>query len=474
MSKILIIDDEESVRYSFQRLFKNTDILVETAPNGAEGIEKFQQGIFDLVLLDIRLPDISGLDVLQKLKHAKPKAVVIMMTAFGTTQTAIEATKYGAFEYILKPFDPNSIIDIINSGLDCSHLMNDQVVFESDENQISEGDKIIGASAVMQAVYKMVGRIAGANINVLLRGESGTGKELIARAIYQHSHRSEKPFYAVNCAAIPETLIESELFGHEKGAFTGASQRRIGKFEQANNGTLFLDEVGDMSFATQAKILRVLQEGCFERVGGEQSIVVDVRLIVATNRNLENMIEEGKFREDLYYRIKGVTISLPPLHLRKQDILELALYFLDKYCARQNKDKMILSKEAIEKMLEYRWPGNVRELENVIRRAVVLSQSFEIPAHVIEEEFSVSVINETNPNRIDNQIRLDEDYLNQFSGNLYDETISRVEKLLLVHVLSKTGGNQVKAAEQLGISRVMLRGRIHKFGISNEVYLKTE
>ncbi|MDZ7262273.1 MAG: sigma-54 dependent transcriptional regulator, partial [candidate division KSB1 bacterium] len=357
LERILVVDDEDSVRYSFERFLNEPGYKIDTASNGAEALTKFSQRPYDLVILDVRLPDMSGLEVLHQLKSLDPKAVVLIITAFGTTEIAIEATKSGAYDYILKPFDIPAMKKLIEEALNCSHLMRTQVVLEPTAEEDKQADRIIGTSPLMQEVYKMIGRVAGSDVNILLRGESGTGKELIARAIYQHSHRSQKPFLAVNCAAIPETLLESELFGYEKGAFTGASRRKIGKFEQADGGTIFLDEIGDMTLSTQAKILRVLQEGSFERLGGEQTIQVDVRLIAATNRNLEKAIEEGKFREDLYYRIKVISITLPPLRLRPQDIPELTNYFLDKHCTLLKKGRLSISPEAIERMKTYHWPG---------------------------------------------------------------------------------------------------------------------
>jgi DNA-binding NtrC family response regulator len=356
IKNILIVDDEESVRYSFERFLNEPGYQVTTAKNGTEALSKYADQSFDLVVLDVRLPDMSGLDVLTKIKSIDPRAVVLMITAYGTTDLAIETTKQGAYDYILKPFDIPAMKKVIEEALNCSYLMRTQVVIEADDNA-EKGDRIIGNSPVMQEVYKMIGRVAGSDVNILLRGESGTGKELVARAIYQHSSRSQKPFLAVNCAAIPETLLESELFGYEKGAFTGANRRKIGKFEQANEGTIFLDEIGDMTLSTQSKILRVLQEGSFEHLGGEQSIHVDVRVVAATNRNLERAIEEGKFREDLYYRIKVVTITLPPLRLRNQDIPDLVTYFLDKHCASLKKDRMS-GDCSVQRQCDHRRPGH--------------------------------------------------------------------------------------------------------------------
>jgi len=471
IKKILIVDDEESVRYSFERFLNEPGYQVTTAKNGAEALSKYAEQSFDLVVLDVRLPDMSGLEVLTKIKLIDPKAIVLMITAYGTTDLAIETTKQGAYDYILKPFDIPAMKKVIEEALNCSHLMRTQVVIETD-GKTEKGDRIIGNSPVMQEVYKMIGRVAGSDVNILLRGESGTGKELVARAIYQHSSRSQRPFLAVNCAAIPETLLESELFGYEKGAFTGANRRKIGKFEQANEGTIFLDEIGDMTLATQSKILRVLQEGCFEHLGGEQSIHVDVRVVAATNRNLEKAIEEEKFREDLYYRIKVVTITLPPLRLRNQDIPDLVNYFLDKHCTLLKKDRLSASKDALEQMQSYHWPGNIRELENVMRRAIVLCKGNVITEDLVIEEFQSS----DEPDIMDSEKMASfpnwKEYIGRYKGELYEKIMSETEKVLLEQVLKETEGNQVQAAKILGISRFTLRDRLEKYNIQKEVIIK--
>lgn len=471
MKKILIVDDEESVRYSFERFLNEPEYQVITARNGAEALSKHAEQPFDLVVLDVRLPDMSGLEVLTKIKSVDPRAVALMITAYGTTDLAIETTKQGAYDYILKPFDIPAMKKIIEEALNCSLLMRTHVVIEADD-KTEKGDRIIGNSPVMQEVYKMIGRVAGSDVNILLRGESGTGKELVARAIYQHSSRSQRSFLAVNCAAIPETLLESELFGYEKGAFTGANRRKIGKFEQANGGTIFLDEIGDMTLSTQSKILRVLQEGSFEHLGGEQTIQVDVRVVAATNRNLEKAIEEGKFREDLYYRIKVVTITLPPLRLRDQDIPDLVNYFLDKHCASLKKDRISISKEALEQMQSYHWPGNIRELENVIRRAIVLCKGNVITEDLVIEEPQISNVLDLMDAEKMARFPNWKDYITRYEGNLYEKVISETEKILLQQVLKETEGNQVQAAKILGISRFTLRDRLEKYNIQKEVIIK--
>lgn len=469
--KILIVDDEESVRYSFERFLNNPEYMIFAAKNGAEALALHENQSFDLVVLDVRLPDMSGLEVLKMIKSIDPKAVVLIITAFGTTDTAIEATKSGAYDYILKPFDMFKIKDMFDEALNSSHLMRTQVIMESGDSYARQGDKIIGNSPVMQEVYKMIGRVAGSDVSVLIRGESGTGKELIARAIYQHSNRSKHTFLAVNCAAIPETLLESELFGYEKGAFTGATSRKFGKFEQANNGTIFLDEIGDMTLSTQTKILRVLQEGRFERIGGDQTIEVDVRIVAATNRNLEKLIEQGNFREDLYYRIKVVTVTLPPLRLRQQDIPVLVNHFLDKHCTQQKKERMSISAEALKQMETYNWPGNVRELENIIRRSIVLCRGNVIGEGLIAEEFQKNDQSETPFSPVISGMELNKKLLEQHDGDLYSKIMNQAEKKLLEWILRETNGNQVQAAKVLGISRVMLRDRIERYNIKKEIII---
>ncbi len=459
---ILIVDDNESVCYSFRRLLEGRRCDIVTAGSGAEGLLRVQEQRFDLIILDVRLPDMSGLQVLKEIKKIDPKAVVLVITAFGTTETAIEATKNGAYDYILKPFDIPAMRRLIDEALESSRVMRTEVLL-SQADDLSAADRIVGSSPAMQEVYKMIGRIAGSDVNVLIRGESGTGKELAARAIYQHSRRAQKPFLTVNCAAIPETLLEAELFGHERGSFTGAERRRIGKFEQADGGTLFLDEIGDMSLTTQAKILRVVQEGTFERVGGEETLHVDTRVIAATNQNLEKAIEEGRFREDLYYRIKVVTITLPPLRERRQDIPELVNYFLLKYSMQQNKEGLSLSDEALEALLRYDWPGNVRELENLTQRAVVLCKSRVIPAELFVQEFKSDV------RLLTPEFNFSSAELEAQRGRLYETVMSETERALLKAVLEKTRGNQVKAAEILGISRVTLRDRIARYGLETDL-----
>ncbi len=369
MQTILIVDDDKSIRYSLKRMLEGSFAIL-TAQNGEEALQRVRENSPDLILMDIKMPGQSGMEVLKEIKRIDPKTLVIMMTAYGTTETAIEAMKYGAFDYIIKPFPIPQMKELVEKAISLRKLMKEEVTYaQGEDEKQAEGkeERIIGASPKMQEIYKLVGQISQSDITVLLRGESGTGKELLARAIYHHSLRSNQTFLPINCAAIPDTLLESELFGHEKGAFTGAISRRIGKLEQCQGGTVFLDEIGDMSLPTQAKLLRILQERSFERLGGMETIKVDVRFIVATNKDLETAITNGQFREDLYYRLNVVSITVPPLRDRKQDIPELVSYFLKKFNQELRKRVGGISPGAMKNILSYGWPGNVRQLENVLK-----------------------------------------------------------------------------------------------------------
>src|SRR5690348_8609352 len=374
MSKLLLIDDEADVQYSFQRIFNSPEIELTTASSGEEGLKVIPRLKPDLVIMDVRMGGINGLETLRRLREIDAKQLVIMMTAFGTTQTAIEAMKLGAYDYLLKPFDvpklKQIVADALKAARDMKQVVSYQPLLESEDYELG----IVGRSEPMQQVFKLIGQLAASDATALITGESGTGKELVARAIYHHSNRSQQPFLAVNCAAIPEQLLESELFGHERGAFTGATIQRIGKFEQCNRGTLFLDEIGDMTPATQTKILRVLQAGTFERVGGNQPIKVDVRIIAATNKALEQAVAARQFREDLFYRLNVVRIPIPPLRERREDIRLLVNYFLKTFAKDGSASPRSIAPAALKALEKYHWPGNVRELENVMRRALVMAK----------------------------------------------------------------------------------------------------
>jgi len=368
---ILVIDDDTEVRYSLNRVLSSQRYRVQEAASGEEGVAAVKKQAPDVVLLDNRMTGMTGLETLQHIRAASPRQLVIFMTAYGTAQTAIEAMKFGAYDYVVKPFDPPKLIALVESALrtqaDSKSASAYQPVVNSDEHK--EG--IVGTSPAMQEVFKAIGQFAASDASVMITGESGTGKELVARAIHRHSHRSSKAFVAVNCAAIPENLIESELFGHERGSFTGATAQRLGKFEQCDGGTIFLDEIGDMTPTTQTKILRVLQEGEIQRVGGVETIKVNVRVVAATNKNLEALVTEKKFREDLYYRLNVVRVKLPPLRARVEDIPQIVDFFLQGLVKGKKAKVRKVSPEALALLCRYRWPGNVRELENVVYRSAV-------------------------------------------------------------------------------------------------------
>lgn len=459
MKRIIIVDDERNVHYSFKKIF-SPEYKIISAFDAHKAIARIKRGGIDLVMMDIRLPGMDGLQALSRIKEVNKNLPVVIMTGYGTMQTAIEAMKLGAFEYVIKPFAAPRILEIAKKALSQGGLMRKVTYLSPKEEE--EGDRIIGFSTPMQEVFKRIGQTAEKDITVLIRGESGTGKELIARAIYQNSLRADKPFLAVNSAAIPDTLLESELFGHEKGSFTGADERRIGRFEQAHKGTIFLDEVGNMTLTTQSKILRVIQDGEFSRLGGKERIKVDVRLLAATNMELEEAIKKGSFREDLYYRLNVISIELPPLRRRKEDIPELVKYFLEKYSRELRKGASAISDSATRILAEYSWPGNVRELENCIKRAVILAkgevimpEDLQIPAKREEEGTLEDIMGQA----------LDNVFLSGRSVKVMPE----VERILIQKALERTRGNQVQASNLLGISRNTLRKRIERYGLSKEV-----
>jgi Nif-specific regulatory protein len=378
MGRILIADDHDSLRRGLAQALSEASHDVDEAPNGNAAIEKLHEGFFDVVVSDLKMGGSSGLDVLKTAKQLHPSCAVILMTAFGSVSTAVEAMKSGAFDYVQKPFEVEEMEVKIEKALDMRRMQHQIDYLRHAQGDIYDFDRIIGSSGALEKVLGVVRKVAKSNTTVLVRGETGTGKELIAGAIHHNSHRAARNFIKVNCAALQENLLESELFGHEKGAFTGADRQRIGRFEQADGGTLFLDEIGDMSASTQAKILRVLQEHEFERLGGTRTIRVDVRLIAATNRDLSAMVAAGQFREDLYYRLNVVSVETPPLRERKEDILPLAMHFIRRYGSELKKRLDGLDNDAQKLLVRYNWPGNIRELENAIERAALLAESAQI------------------------------------------------------------------------------------------------
>ncbi len=383
---VLIIDDEKDVHYSFRRLLEKEPLEIFSAESGDEGIKLAKKHHPDLIVMDIRMGQQSGLDTLKELRQMNPKQVVVMMTAYGTSQTAIEAMKRGAYDYVLKPFDIPQLKVLLFEALAAARAMKQIVAFPTKLAADEGNQTIVGNSPAMQQVYKLIGQVASTSTTILITGESGTGKELAARAIFQNGSRATKPFIAINCAAIPENLLESELFGHEKGAFTGALAQRIGKFEQCDGGTLFLDEIGDMPTTTQTKILRVLQEGEISRVGNNLSIKVDVRIIAATNKDLWQAVQRKEFREDLFYRLNVVRLNLPPLRERTTDVPLLVAYFVNKFRLKQPTGPSQIADDAMAAIQRFSWPGNVRQLENCIQRAMVLASGNTITLANLPEE----------------------------------------------------------------------------------------
>lgn len=476
MGTILIVDDDPQLRQSFEKLLSGEGHKVRTAPTGEVGLSLVKQETPDLVIMDVRLPGMSGLETFLAMREIEPKLPVIIMTAFGTTETAIEATKLGAFEYVLKPFDVPDMLAAIEKALEAGRFMRARVEMNGTPEGASQ-DALIGKSKVMQEVYKAIGRVAPTDATVLIRGESGTGKELVARAIYHHSLRGDRPFLVINCVAIPETLLESELFGYEKGAFTGAVSRRVGKIEQANGGTVFLDEIGDMPFSIQAKILRLLQEKSIERLGGREPIPVDVRVIAATNRDLETALAEGRFREDLYYRLKVVTIWLPPLSERSGDIPLLVDYFLAQLAARMGIENPGMTREAKGLLERCPWPGNVRELANVIQKALIFSRGLPIGPEDINKAMSgESVVRKADGEGAQEVIRqwIRKVLASETGENLFDFFMDHFAAILITEALRLTGGNRTRAAKLLGLSRPTLQSKIEKYGLRMETSVRAE
>lgn len=458
LNKILIVDDEMAVRYSFERAFGDQYHII-TAENGLDAIQKTQSECPDVILMDIRMPVMDGMEAFLKIKHISPNTPVIIMTAHGDTNTAIEAMKEGAYDYITKPFENKDIREVIERGLAASKLQKDTSLLYIDiKAEQGDSELIVGKSNAILTVCKLIGQVSHTDAPILITGESGVGKELVARAIHNHSHRKDKPFVAVNCAAIPDNLVESELFGYEQGAFTGADKRRIGKFEQCSGGTIFLDEIGDMNLLTQAKVLRVLQNNTFERLGGNQKVKVDVRVIAATNKVLSDEVKAGRFRTDLYHRLNVVSINIPPLRERKEDIPVLVKHFIVKANKETGHAITGITPDALEHLKEYSWPGNVRELENTIRRAVIVAKG-----NIICKEDILLTKQNLSISCEDVMGAFIDEMLLSGEKNVYDRIISEVEKALIKKSLSITRGNQVKASRLLGITRVTLRKKIEDY-----------
>jgi two-component system, NtrC family, response regulator AtoC len=452
MGRILVADDHDSLRRGIVRALSDAQHEVDEAPNGNVAIERLHEGQYDVVLSDLKMGGSDGLDVLRTAKSLQPNTAVILMTAFGSIHTAVEAMKIGAFDYVQKPFEIEEMELKIAKAIEHRRLRHEIEYLRHTQQDIYDFDRIVGASGALQSVLSIVKKVAKSNTTCLIRGETGTGKELIAGAIHHNSLRSSRNFVKVNCAALQENLLESELFGHEKGAFTGADKQRVGRFEQADGGTLFLDEVGDMSANTQAKILRVLQEHEFERLGGTRTLRVDVRVITATNRNLPVMVSNGQFREDLYYRLNVVSIDMPPLRERKEDIQALATFFLRRFAGELKKRVDGISPDASKLLMRYNWPGNIRELENAIERAVLLTEG---------------------PQLSSNDLRLGELSTTQPSGEGNPVVkipptgiaLEEIERQALIEALKMSNWVQKDAAELLSISPRVMNYKIKTLGI---------
>jgi len=453
VERVLIIDDEPLMRKFLVDTFNRKGLIPHEAENGIEGIKRLGNDSYDLIITDVKMPGADGMEMLRHVKQTSPSTIVVMMTAYATVESAIEAMKMGAFDYLIKPFSPDQIELIIDRVNERMSLLEENRYLKSELNREMGYGEIIGRTAEMKELFETIRKVAQSRATTLISGESGTGKELVARAIHYNSPRREKPFIRVNCAALPESLLESEFFGHERGAFTGAASRRQGRFELADGGTLLLDEISEITPNLQAKLLRVLQEREFERIGGAKSIKVDVRVISTTNRNLLEEIERGRFREDLYYRLNVIPIHLPPLREKRGDIEILAKYFLERYCAENNRTNMTLPRETLEVMSRYRWPGNVRELENVIERAVVLHLDDEILPQHLSLNLNVKPAD---------------------SGGVTEvgQTLAQMEKKLILKTLAVCRGNRGETAKVLDISVRTLRNKLSEYNVTSKYALK--
>ncbi len=450
--RILIIDDEKNMRWAIKKALEKEGYNIYEAENGQDGLEKLEEIYPDLILLDLRMPVMDGMEALQRIKEINEDIPVIMLTAHGTMESAVEAMKLGALDYISKPFDIEELKVIIRKALDIGELKS-EINYLREELEKNTGKTIIGESPKMKTVLEIVERVANTNATILILGESGTGKEVIANTIHYNSDRRDKPYVKVNCGAIPENLIESELFGYEKGAFTGATARKIGKFEKAKHGgTIFLDEIGEINPIIQVKLLQVLQNKTFYRVGGNKSITVDIRIIVATNKNLEEEVVKGNFREDLYYRINVFPIWIPPLRERKQDIYTLVDIILPKICKRIGCEEKRISGEAIQLLSEYDWPGNIRELFNVLERLRIASPQLALKdLHVLDPLFGDHPLSDTE--------KKEEQKLPEMNIR------EKIQKDLMIEALRKTKGNVTQAAKLLEVPRSTFYKRLKRFGL---------
>ena len=452
---ILVADDDASIRSLLKQLLADEGFAVHEASTGIEVVDKVKESSPDLVIMDVRMPELDGIEALARLKSTNPKTAVLIMTAFGSSNAAIRAMELGAFDYITKPFELDKISHSVKRVLDYQDLTQEVEVLRDEISSLVQTERIVGNSPAMQEVYKTIGKVAKADATVLITGESGTGKELVAEALHFNSNRRSGPMVKVSCAALPETLLEAELFGHEKGSFTGAMTQRRGRFEMADKGTIFLDEIGEMTVPTQTKLLRVLQERKIERIGSNLPIKVDIRIVVATNKDLQKQVEQSKFRDDLYYRLNVINIHMPPLRDRKEDIPSLVEHFLAKHRYSATAQPAAISEEAIRRLMEYNWPGNVRELENVIERAVVLSRGQIITSRELPFGDHDAAEGEEGEGEADAK----------GDSSFFKKSVAQFEKDLIMKALRDANGNRSKAAEMLGIYRRLLYAKIKEYGL---------
>jgi nitrogen regulation protein NR(I) len=466
--KLLIVDDEPNLLYSLKKALRTDSLEIVTAETARDGIDKVRELKPDVVILDVRLPDMSGLDAFSEIATIDSRLPVIMITAYSTMETAIEATKRGAYEYLLKPVAFDQLRGAVQRALEIRRGESATGRSDADDGVANEG-LMVGQSPAMQEVYKAIGRIAPQDVTVLIEGESGVGKELLAQVIYHYSRRSQGPFLAINCAAIPEPLLESELFGHERGAFTGAADLRVGKFQQVDGGTLLLDEIGDMPLAAQAKVLRVLQDGSFERVGSNKTLRANVRVVAATNQNLEELVEAGLFRRDLYYRLKVFAIRLPPLRERLDDLPLLLDYFIRLFNQELGKNIRSVSPEAMALLKQHPWPGNVRELQSAVKYALVHAVSDTIVPECLPpscKETPDASVPTALPDGSFHVAEYARNLLDAGEDDIYRRVHCEIDRILLPEIIERVGGNQVLASQLLGIARSTLRGRISDLGMT--------
>ena len=480
---VLVVDDEPEIRSLLTDLLKEEGYQVRTADSGAKALAEIAKKMPDLVMMDIKLPDQDGIALLRQLKRDEPELEVIVMTAFGGSSTAIKAMEHGAYDYVTKPFEIDDLLAALKRVFEHADMSHEVSALRLELGKsAAERERIVGSSKPMLEVFKLIGKVASADATVLISGESGTGKELVAEALHRASKRNPHPLVKVSCAALPESLLETELFGHEKGSFTGAMTMRKGRFETANKGTIFLDEIGEMTLGTQTKLLRILQEREFERIGSSVPIKIDIRVIAATNRNLSEEVEEGKFREDLYYRLNVIHIHMPPLRDRKDDIPLLVEHFLAKFRHAPDAIPTSITEEALTKLIAYDWPGNVRELENAIERAVVLARGNAITVeHLPFGDRSEARDRRRLANRRErlseeadaSGAELDEEEASiepagtngDGEGGTFKNQVAALEKQLIREALDRAGGNRTKAAEDLGIYRRLLYAKIKEYGL---------